>query len=98
MIYFGNIFCSRPASKLAVIIVFSILLIILAISSNMVTSDSFSKSGFEQQRQLRDLVTVPSTTKQLAISESLPADQNVQHSQESNNSSPPSPKKLGYRY
>jgi alcohol dehydrogenase (cytochrome c) len=92
MIYFGNIFCSRPASRLAVIMLFSILLIILAISSNMVNSDSFSKSGFEQHRQLRDTLTIPSTTKHLAISESLSADQNVQHSQESNNSSPPSPK------
>jgi len=92
MKHFGNIFCSRPAFKLVVIIVFSILLIILAFSSNMITSDSFSKSGFEQQRQLRDIAMVPSTTKQLAISESLSPDQNVQHSKESNSSSPPSTK------
>src|SRR5712691_10418217 len=92
MKYFGNIFCSRPAFKLVVIIVFSILLIILAFSSNMITSDSFSKSGFEQQRQLRDIAMVPSTTKQLAISESLSPNQIVQHSKESNSSSPPSTK------
>ena len=92
MKYFANIFCSRPDFKLVVIIVFSILLILLAFSSNMIPSDSFSKSGFEQQRQLRDIAMVPVTTKHLAISESLSADQNVQYSQESNNSSPPSPK------
>src|SRR5438270_10775049 len=84
MKYCENIFCSRASLAL------SILSIILVFLSNMITTDSFAKGGFEQQQkqQFKDTVAVTSATEQLRISKSLSDDLNIRQTQHSNGSPP----------
>jgi glucose dehydrogenase len=84
MKYCENIFCSRASLALP------ILSIILVFLSNMITTDSFAKGGFEQQQkqQFKDTVAVTSATEQLRISKSLSGDLNIRQTQNINGSPP----------
>jgi hypothetical protein len=77
MKYCENIFCSRALLALP------ILSIILVFLSNMITTDSFAKGGFEQQQkqQFKDTVAVTSATEQLRVSKSLSGDLNIRQTQ-----------------